>query len=346
MKLPRFTSGSIGRLDYKALNQAFTSIENLEGRANSNPNPYGGPVRESFVAKIVGLMTSAVQGANQATSTTETVAGGIFIPSYLYDWVEVSIGTGDGISPAGTGIAHVDLQGARGIDYTSGVTITPPASYYPAIDFTSEQRYSENDLVQLTRIAVRSGSKYSNMYSISPLSVASTSFLARLTSKHGSISGLYEWTGISTPMVGALSNKSMAVNLYELNCVRDCENYSNPLVVNGTSYSGSNNWAHGQDPSLISKLNLPVGAAGTGTIAQLNRGPQSATLTTVTAGAFVIGNTYKIITLGTTTFTSIGAASNTVGVTFTATGVGTGTGTAGYFGRHYYFYSVSPVTCV
>lgn len=338
MKLPRFTSGSIGRLDYKALNQAFTSIENLEGRANSNPNPYEGPVRESFVATITGLMTDSIQGANQTTGQ------GTLFKTYVYDWNEVDISYSLDGSNSGVGVS--DLQGARGIDYTSGVTITPPASYYPAIDFTSEQRYSENDLVQLTRIAVRSGSKYSNMYSISPLSVASTSFLARLTSKHGSISGLYEWTGISTPMVGALSNKSMAVNLYELNCVRDCENYSNPLVVSGTSYSGSNNWAHGQDPSLISKLNLPVGAAGTGTIAQLNRGPQSATLTTVTAGAFVIGNTYKIITLGTTTFTSIGAASNTVGVTFTATGVGTGTGTAGYFGRHYYFYSVSPVTCV
>ena len=283
-------------------------------------------------------MTDSIQGANQTTGQ------GTLFKTYVYDWNEVDISYGLDGSNSGVGVS--DLQGARGIDYTSGVTITPPASYYPAIDFTSEQRYSENDLVQLTRIAVRSGSKYSNMYSISPLSVASTSFLARLTSKHGSISGLYEWTGISTPMVGALSNKSMAVNLYELNCVRDCENYSNPLVVNGTSYSGSNNWAHGQDPSLISKLNLPVGAAGTGTIAQLNRGPQSATLTTVTAGAFVIGNTYKIITLGTTTFTSIGAASNTVGVTFTATGIGTGTGTAGYFGRHYYFYSVSPVTCV
>ncbi len=46
------------------------------------------------------------------------------------------------------------------------------------------------------------------------------------------------------------------------------------------------------------------------------------------AGAFVIGTAYKIETLGTTDFTSIGAASNTVGLTFTATSVGTGTGTA------------------
>ena len=50
--------------------------------------------------------------------------------------------------------------------------------------------------------------------------------------------------------------------------------------------------------------------------------------TAVNAGAFVIGNTYVIRTIGTTNFTLIGSASNCVGKTFTATGVGTGTGTA------------------
>lgn len=48
----------------------------------------------------------------------------------------------------------------------------------------------------------------------------------------------------------------------------------------------------------------------------------------VTAGAFVTGIRYKILTVGTTDFTLIGAASNTVGVSFVATGAGTGTGTA------------------
>ena len=48
----------------------------------------------------------------------------------------------------------------------------------------------------------------------------------------------------------------------------------------------------------------------------------------VTAGAFVIGATYTITAVGTTSFTSIGASANTVGVAFTATGVGSGTGTA------------------
>lgn len=50
--------------------------------------------------------------------------------------------------------------------------------------------------------------------------------------------------------------------------------------------------------------------------------------TTVTAGAFVIGKKYRIVSVGTTSFTGIGASANTVGVEFTATGVGTGTGTA------------------
>jgi len=48
----------------------------------------------------------------------------------------------------------------------------------------------------------------------------------------------------------------------------------------------------------------------------------------VTAGSFVTGTVYRILSVGTTNFTLIGAASSTVGVIFTATGAGSGTGTA------------------
>jgi len=48
----------------------------------------------------------------------------------------------------------------------------------------------------------------------------------------------------------------------------------------------------------------------------------------VLAGAFVNSRYYKISSIGTTDFTLIGAASNTVGLVFQATGVGTGTGIA------------------
>jgi len=48
----------------------------------------------------------------------------------------------------------------------------------------------------------------------------------------------------------------------------------------------------------------------------------------ITAGSFVIGQTYIIVTVGDTDFVSIGASADTIGVTFTATGVGSGTGIA------------------
>lgn len=51
---------------------------------------------------------------------------------------------------------------------------------------------------------------------------------------------------------------------------------------------------------------------------------------TVNAGNFVIGQTYRILTIGTTDYTLIGSLSNTIGTHFVATGVGAGTGTAQY----------------
>ena len=49
---------------------------------------------------------------------------------------------------------------------------------------------------------------------------------------------------------------------------------------------------------------------------------------TIPAGNFVIGRRYSIASVGSTSWTSIGASSATVGVVFAATGPGTGTGTA------------------
>lgn len=52
------------------------------------------------------------------------------------------------------------------------------------------------------------------------------------------------------------------------------------------------------------------------------------TPTATSAGSFVVGRQYTILTIGDTDFTLVGAASNSIGITFTATGVGAGTGTA------------------
>lgn len=58
--------------------------------------------------------------------------------------------------------------------------------------------------------------------------------------------------------------------------------------------------------------------------------------TSVAGGAFSIGQTYRITSVGTTDFVAIGAASNTVGVKFVATGAGSGTGTAATAGTGTY----------
>ncbi len=54
----------------------------------------------------------------------------------------------------------------------------------------------------------------------------------------------------------------------------------------------------------------------------------ASTGTVVNAGSFLVGSTYIIAVVGTTDFTIIGAASNTVGISFTATGAGAGSGNA------------------
>jgi len=65
-----------------------------------------------------------------------------------------------------------------------------------------------------------------------------------------------------------------------------------------------------------------------GTIKIYQIGPSSLT---IAAGSFVSGYEYTILTVGTTNFTTIGAANNNIGTSFVATGVGTGTGTATYY---------------
>jgi len=67
---------------------------------------------------------------------------------------------------------------------------------------------------------------------------------------------------------------------------------------------------------------------GAGSLVELPNWIYDTTTTTTTAGAFVSGSKYTIVSVGNTNFTTIGASANTVGVTFTATGSGSGSGTA------------------
>ena len=265
MKLPRFTSGRVGTLDYKALNQAFTTIEMLESRAGVAPSAFPAPVRESFLATITELMADGVQGAYQ------TIGEGTIWKTYVYDWVEVDIGYGKTGADSGVGVA--DLLGARG---TSLSIAKAPDSQYPAIDFAPYRRYAVGDVVLLTRVSTRTGSYYSQIYAITPIS-AVTPFLARLTAIVGtSGAGRYAWTGLSRIIEGTVALKTEATNLYEMNRV-STPGSTSALSVNGVSLNGSANWGHGQSLTpgagvSITKLPLPVGGVGTGTIVIMHQG--------------------------------------------------------------------------
>ena len=54
----------------------------------------------------------------------------------------------------------------------------------------------------------------------------------------------------------------------------------------------------------------------------------TSTIGTYPAGQFIIGNTYTILTTGTTDFVALGAANDNPGTVFVATGIGSGSGTA------------------
>jgi len=132
---------------------------------------------------------------------------------------------------------------------------------------------------------------------------------------------------------------------------------TNPVIkVNGTDISASFSLTTGGTPPAwldaamvptyhLTGYNWPAGRASLGqwilgsltaaeSIAWMITGQPPAwvaaggSAANIAAGSFVIGRQYLITAVGTTSFTSIGASANTVGVQFTATGVGSGTGTA------------------
>ncbi|MEY4246171.1 MAG: hypothetical protein RLZZ245_3756 [Verrucomicrobiota bacterium] len=110
------------------------------------------------------------------------------------------------------------------------------------------------------------------------------------------------------------------------------------LLFNGGSllYQGTADTFTDRDFSLGTSGGGPsVGSSGDLTFTSTNpitlSAPALSVLSrTVDSTAIAAGTVYQIVTLGDTDFTSIGAASNTVGTEFTATGPGTGTGTATY----------------
>lgn len=115
------------------------------------------------------------------------------------------------------------------------------------------------------------------------------------------------------------------LNFISYNCIfddGDIDSTEVDLTANNTI--SSSNIFGGRLVESLQVFNSRYSAVSSG----LTKGNVFVNRKTVTAGSFVIGAEYQILTVGTTDFTLIGASENTVGVNFIATGVGTGTGTA------------------
>jgi len=165
---------------------------------------------------------------------------------------------------------------------------------------------------------IRALKGWSDLNAVNHLGIGAESSLNVLTS--GNLIDITpEITTTNTPPVFVTTSGSNVVTITDSNASNlttfDYVNFVTPVAVGGLT--------------LYGPYALQTVASTTYTIFASTTATSSAnTSTNTTAGSFVVGNTYQIVTVGTTDYTLIGASANTVGVIFNATGVGAGTGTA------------------
>jgi hypothetical protein len=279
---PRYTAGSVIGLNADDLNQAIDAVKRVQNTPTPK-RPLPRRDKNAFVARVTGLTDSATQGRAQQNSSA--TAYGQRRSAFFYKWEEISLGVADFESTPGTGSAVRDTVASEVTDAptaTGEKTVSSAIERLPAVDFCPVQRFMVGDLVMLHGIIVRSNSKYMRMFAMTLLEPQH--FLARLTAQHPTIDGIYSWTGLTTATgltgntvqpAGTIALERAAVNLYELNGIPRANSYTTGLTISSTSYVGSNNWGHGQSltgaGATVTKLKLPVGDAGTGTIVMMHR---------------------------------------------------------------------------
>jgi len=205
-----------------------------------------------------------------------------------------------------------------------------------------EQGGTYNDI---TPLLVNTSGSTTTTLGASPLSTTAGSSIVTVTDAVSGISpNIGDYVNItSTATVGGLSVSGQ----YVVSSVVDIFSYKiQAVLVASTTATGggtvtvqyiypigndvytiSNGWGSGAwSPTNSVTLGVDPFTANAGnstvTVTQASNGYLTS------AGSFNIGQQYKIVAVGSTDFTLIGASSNTVGITFTATGVGTGSGTA------------------
>ena len=150
----------------------------------------------------------------------------------------------------------------------------------------------------------------------------------------------YLVTGTVTGLTNQCYTANLANTALTPNTMRILATYANAATQTVQSLSDRNSGLFTSTSGPVATGNIVLAGQPTNIYGYVNSAPVFATFNsaipvTVTAGAFVVGTTYTIVSVGNTNFVAIGATSNTVGVIFTATGAGSGTGTASNLGQPY-----------
>ena len=248
------------------------------------------------------------------TSTAATNASGAFwgIAKGLWNWINL---TGYNLLSIGTNLKYY-IQNSSGGAYNDVTPIRTTTSA-GAVTFTSGY----------TTLTATINSSVTTLTVTAGVSFAGTSGVVFIDSEQIAYT--------STAIVGGGPNYQLLGLTRGYNGTTAASHTSGTAVVNGTVLV--TNASHGAQAGDFVCFSGASSLGGNITALVLNREYQVQTVTSnnaftitasATAGGFVVGVKYTILTIGTTDFTAIGAASNTVGVVFTATGVGSGTGTA------------------
>jgi len=185
--------------------------------------------------------------------------------------------------------------------------------------------------------AIRALKGWADLNAVNHLGIGAETSLSILTNSN--LANITPQTTITnTAPVFATTSGSTTVTVTDSNIsasVLDYVNYVTPVAVGGLVLSGP----YQLQSAAGTTYSITAATAATST---------ANTSTNYTGGAFVVGNTYQIVTTGGTSFTTIGASANTAGIIFNATGTGAGiTGTAKLVGVPSFQTSngLSTVTC-
>ena len=296
-------------------NSVFSDVVELNPALLDAGEQYGASVAQTQ-NRLAALVGSPKYGFGTGTET-----GAIYV--YVKNY-------GDQYSPAsplasGDGILTLDVTGVRG--------------YGNAVDFGNQTWAAAGASKSLG-----SGSQANNGYAAviyrdpalgqpSVIPYAQWQLLTQPSGYGTLLTGAGEF-GYSVAV--SLDERWMYIGAPGLNSVHaygrvDWENQSIKTTANGstTVYYINSKIQINNNSQLKVTLNGQIQTYGT--TYTIGNNFSEVTLTTPpgvsVATAIVPGTTYNILTVGTTNYTLIGAASNTVGVEFVATAAGTGTGT-------------------